>query len=258
MTRTMYDSTTMANIPDAAAMVAAYVDGRYANVPEARARFPHAVVAEIAVSASTDAGQILDVEQYDAAPTEAPGWVQRRRAAGVDPSVYCNSSTWPAVRAAFAAAAVAEPHWWIAQYDNDPTIPAGAVAKQYQDAGPYDISSVADYWPGIDPQEAPVPALDSTDLANIRNEFNAALRDPANRSLAVADDLWWWQHALAGTVPSGASPAAAASIQAIHAAYVVLATEPEPKPAAAAVEAAPAVAEAAPAPTETPAEPAAS
>jgi hypothetical protein len=76
-----------------------------------------------------------------------------RRAAGADPTIYCNASTWPAVRAAFAAANVAEPHYWIAKYDGDPTIPAGAVAKQYRgDVAPgYDVSSVVDYWPGVDP-----------------------------------------------------------------------------------------------------------
>lgn len=157
MTRTMFDAVVPGNLPAGAPLYAGYVDGMYANVAQIKARFPGAIVVEIAVSASTDAGQVLDVENFDATPDEAPGWVQMRRAAGVDPSVYMNSSTWPAVRAAFQGTGVAEPPYWVAQYDGDPTIPAGAVAKQWADNGPYDTSSVADVWPGIDPQEIDMP-----------------------------------------------------------------------------------------------------
>jgi hypothetical protein len=153
MTRTMYDAVTASNVPASATLVAGYGDGYYNNVAEFRTRFPHATVVEIAVSSRHNLGVVLDVETGDATPAEAPPWVLMRRAAGVDPTIYCNSSTWPSVRAAFKAAGVPEPHWWIAQYDGDPSIFPGAVAKQYSDPGPYDLSSVADYWPGVDPQE---------------------------------------------------------------------------------------------------------
>lgn len=155
--RTMYDAVTASNIPSSATLVAGYGDGYYQNTAEMRARFPHATVVEIAVSPHHNLGVVLDVENGDASPSQAPGWVNMRRAAGVDPTVYCNSSTWPAVRSAFQAAGVAEPHYWIAQYDGNPGIPGGAVAKQYRDVGPYDLSSVADYWPGVDSPPAPTP-----------------------------------------------------------------------------------------------------
>lgn len=148
--RTMYDAVTPSNIPPGAMMVAGYVDGDYANMGAMAARFPHAIRVGIAARASTNAGTVLDVEKGDATPAQAPGWVQMRRAAGVDPTVYCNSSTWPAVKAAFAAAGVRPPHYWIAKYDGNPAIPAGAVAKQYSNPGPFDLSAVADVWPGID------------------------------------------------------------------------------------------------------------
>jgi hypothetical protein len=151
----MYDAVTASNIPGGATMVAGYDDGRYVNVAEMAARFPRARVVTITVFASDDEGMVLDVERGDASPEEAPGWAARRRARGFDPSVYCSTDTWPAVRAAFAAAGVAEPHWWIAGWDGDPAIPPGAVAKQYGNQGPYDISSVADYWPGVDPVPTP-------------------------------------------------------------------------------------------------------
>lgn len=155
MTRLMYDSVTPGSIPQSAAMVAGYVDGRYAWSAEGWARFPHAVHVPIAVFASTNAGVVLDVETGDATPAQAPGWVQRRRAAGVDPSVYCNTSVWPSVRAAFTSAGVAQPHYWVAAYPGGgAVIPSGAIAHQYADpltsGGNFDLSVVADYWPGVD------------------------------------------------------------------------------------------------------------
>lgn len=148
--RTMYDSTNWAAIPADAAMVAGYVDGRYKWPDDGWERFPSAVKVRIAVFAATDDGHVLDVERGNAAPEEAPGWVKMRRAAGVDPSVYCNLSTWPAVRRAFAAAGVSEPHYWVAEWGRHMVIPDGAVALQYRAAGLYDLSVVADHWPGVD------------------------------------------------------------------------------------------------------------
>jgi hypothetical protein len=150
----MYDGVTVADLPAGAQLYAEYVDGHYANTQAVAERFPGAVHVPIAVFASTNAGVVLDVEQGDASPAEAPGWVQMRRAHGIDPSVYCSASTWPAVRDAFRAAGVAEPHYWIAQYDGAAEIPNGAVAKQYESTAGWDMSVVADYWPGVDPAPA--------------------------------------------------------------------------------------------------------
>lgn len=152
MTRVMYDGVTPSRIPSSATMVAAYVDGHYANVSPMKARFPHARLVTIAVFASTNAGTVLDVEKGDATPTEAPGWVVKRRRAGVDPTVYCSESLWPTVRAVFRALNVPQPHYWIAHYDSVALIPEGAIAKQYKNTSGYDISVVADYWPGVDPK----------------------------------------------------------------------------------------------------------
>jgi len=152
MTRTMYDAVTVSRVPSTATMVAAYVDGHYANVAAMRDRFPNARLVTIAVFASTNAGTVLDVETGDATPTQAPGWVVKRRKAGVDPTVYCSESLWPSVRQAFRSLNVPEPHYWIAHYDSVPLIPEGAIAKQYKNTPGYDISVVADYWPGVDPR----------------------------------------------------------------------------------------------------------
>jgi hypothetical protein len=159
--RTMYDSITAADIPAYAQLVGGYVNGTFQWSAADWARFPTAVHVRFATRANINDGHVLDVEKGDATPDEAPGWVTMRRAAGIDPSVYCNTSDWPAVRAAFTAAGVPEPHYMVAHYDGVANIPAGAVAKQYindpDSGGHYDLTCVADYWPGIDPGSAPIP-----------------------------------------------------------------------------------------------------
>lgn len=152
----MYDAVSPSAIPTSAQIVAGYLPpSRYAWSAQDWARFPNAVHVKIAIFASTNDGHVLDVEPGCASPSEAPGWVVKRRAAGVDPTVYCNLSTWPTVQAAFKAAGVTQPHYWIAHYGTGAVIPAGAVAVQYADppggsGGNYDISAVADHWPGVD------------------------------------------------------------------------------------------------------------
>lgn len=155
--RTMYDSITPTDIPADADLVGGYhVDDPTFGWPaDAWQRFPRARVVQIVTRAWIDGGQVLDVETGDATPDQAPAWVLMRRAAGLaTPTVYCNLSTWPAVRAAFAAAGVAEPLYWIAHYTGTPEIPVGAIACQYVSepgGAHYDLSAVADYWPGVDP-----------------------------------------------------------------------------------------------------------
>jgi hypothetical protein len=147
--------------PGQFSFIAGYVDGLYAWSAAQWALFPHATHVRIAVFASTNDGHVLDCEPGNQGdPGQAVDWVLMRRAAGVDPTVYCGRNTWwPTIRADFRARGVPEPHYWVADYgvdQNNPQIPAGAIALQFADAGPYDLSVVADYWPGVDPK--PVPA----------------------------------------------------------------------------------------------------
>lgn len=191
----MYDGVTPANIPATATMVAGYVDGRYANIPAMKKRFPHATIVPIAVFASTNDGVVLDVEAGDATPAEAPGWVVSRRHAGVDPTVYCSAAVWPAVQAAFANSHVPPPHWWIADYDNDPTVPTGAMAKQYRNTAGYDVSAVRAYWPGVDPTPNPEDEMTLTqaDLAAIGKTVDAriaAALPTIARAVAQTDGLY--------------------------------------------------------------------
>ena len=150
MTQQMYDAVTPGNIPATATLVAGYTDGHYANLDQMRQRFPHAAIVKITVFASDNEGDVLDVETGDATPAEAPAWVLKRRAAGHPaPCVYMNSDTWPQVIAEFRKAGVADPLWWVAHYDQQPTLTAGMWAKQYLSTNLYDLSTVAGPWPGI-------------------------------------------------------------------------------------------------------------
>lgn len=158
--RLMYDGVNATTVPAGAAAYAGYADGEWPSFEALADEYPSALHVSICVTA-TGAARVLDVENGDASPGEAPGWVTSQRAAGeAYPVVYCNQrNTWPAVKAAFAAQGIPEPLYWVAAYVNDPTqvpaIPDGAIALQYYDYGGYDASIIADHWPGLDPATAP-------------------------------------------------------------------------------------------------------
>ena len=199
--RTMYDAVTAANIPAGARMVAGYIDKIKLEPWSSRdwARFPTAVKVTIVKKASTNAGHVLDVEPGDATPAQAPGWVRMRRAAGADPTIYMNASTWPTVRQAFIDQGVTQPHYWVAKYDGDPAWGAGwaalgCVAKQYRGnvAPGIDISSVADFWPGVDGDDMPITkedldAIDARVSAIVRNLVPAIVRDTVRYSVLATD-----------------------------------------------------------------------
>jgi Fibronectin type III domain len=154
-----YDAATIhENFPNAE-MVAYYVDGIYAWTPEEIALFPHAVHVLIAISAGTNAGYVLDVENGLASPDQTEGWIRMRKAAGVfRPTVYCNLSTVPAVRAGTGAYVLGVDYdLWVADYDGLLAgVYPGEAAKQYTSDSSWDISEVYDAaWPHL---HAPAPA----------------------------------------------------------------------------------------------------
>jgi hypothetical protein len=140
-------------------LIAYYVDGKYVPSNAQLARFAGKVHVPISVNPSGNLGVVLDGAPDNGSTGEEPGWVARRRAAGVDPTVYTTLSLWSSLVQAMNAAHVAQPHWWIADWTGTPNMIDGAVAHQYQNNGTkWDRSVVADYWPGIDPvSKAPAP-----------------------------------------------------------------------------------------------------
>lgn len=177
--RLLHDSVTARDIPREVAMVAGYVDGRYRWSDEDWNRFGNAVKIRIAIFPSTNDGHVLDVEPGNAGPADyAVGqWVLRRRAAGVEPSIYCPLSWWDDLQRSFATWGITPPQWWVAHWNSRADIPNGAVAKQYRhgdialgethySGGHFDLSAVADHWPGVDggtPGGGGAPALPPTE-----------------------------------------------------------------------------------------------
>lgn len=217
-TQIMYDSVDMTKIPAGARLVAAYVNGSYANVHQAHGLFPDATIVEISVTAHEDSGDVLDVERYDAGPEEAPAWVALRRRAGViAPAVYCSLDTWPECIAAFRQQQIADPLWWIAHYDDRGDLSVGMFAKQYQNTPHYDLSIVAGPWPGLQTDgDLVLPSDIDQIVAKTTAGVLAGIQGgPVRDALAFAD-LWWLDHALAGTTTAAMSTAQAALVRELH------------------------------------------
>lgn len=169
MPRLGYDGITPASVPAGAAVYLGYVNGTWPSFAAIKAQHPRKLYISISVNASGRA-MCLDVENGDATPQQAPGWVTAERAAGnANPIVYMNQSTWAVVKAEFVAQNVAMPLFWVASYVTDPSkapaIPAGAIGVQYYDYGGYDVSVLADYIPGVDPTPDPPAPTQEDDVA---------------------------------------------------------------------------------------------
>lgn len=166
ITRRMYDSTSIADIPKDAEVILAYADGRYANVADAKRRFPKAQVVGITVLGLPDA-DVCDCENGLLTVEEAARWAAGRVKAGQHPTIYCNRSTWQSAKDAVEKVLHPdEVSWFIAEYDGVAEVPDGAVAKQFASpdgsgagkiSGHYDASVCvpAPNWPGVDPQPKP-------------------------------------------------------------------------------------------------------
>jgi hypothetical protein len=156
MTRTLYDgintdAAIIARDFPAAQMVAGYLDGAYQWTAAEWGLFPHAQHVGIVVSASANAGDVLDVETGDATPAQCAGWIAMRKQAGLwRPTIYCSLAVVPAVRVGTGAYRLAVDYdLWVADWDGTATIPyPSAAAKQERNTSSYDVSVVYDdLWP---------------------------------------------------------------------------------------------------------------
>jgi hypothetical protein len=162
MGRLMYDSTTPWDIPRDAKLIAYYNDGKYAWPAHWFGMFPEAEFVSISAIGMRTA-QVGDVEAGCIwPPANSVPWTLRARADGYDPTIYVNElNDWLAVRQAFWAAGVPEPHYWVARYNGVREIPAGSVGRQFahphdgdgiadrpwETGGHFDLSWMADNWP---------------------------------------------------------------------------------------------------------------
>lgn len=155
--RLMYDSTDAFAIPAGAEMIAAYFNGKYANLAQVRVRFPHADIVTVTVMDAAQA-DVLDVEARNASPAQAAGWIRAMHSAGYQrPTVYCSLATVPAVREATGIlVAGVDYDVWAADWTGSahevvlpgPGQHAVAAAVQYENTPGYDVSAVYDNgWP---------------------------------------------------------------------------------------------------------------
>lgn len=138
----MYDSVSLTEIPGDAEAVAGYVNGNWPTFPKLASKWPNAKRLSIAVSAEADA-DCLDIEKGDATPAQAPNWVRRQKARGVQrPVVYCSVSQARALLGTLAASGIPRPsvRVWTAHYTDKPHrcsagcgfgMPTTADATQY-------------------------------------------------------------------------------------------------------------------------------
>lgn len=176
----MRDSISPQDIPADTPVVAGYGDGRWVWSSDDWARFPGVKLSIVVFPQHS--GDILDVEQGDAAPADVPGWLDRfARMGRRRGTVYCNRDTIAAVRAAVGPRPF---DWWAATLDGTQDVP-GAVAVQYAGStltgAPYDESVILDpTWAEggtmLDPSDPIVQEL----LADVGNA-----RDAANRCLGL-------------------------------------------------------------------------
>lgn len=198
MARTMYDSTNPYDIPANAPMVAGYVDGLYAWSQSGWDRHKGSVQVRICISPGTYYANVIDVENGDATADEAANWVAWQRSGGRFPSVYFSRSLFGTVSAAMQRRGLSSSDWgvWAADWTGQSHILAGTYATQYADSAMvghhYDLSEVADYWPGVDATPPPPPSAGvggaQTAWSYVQDLFNSVIPD-ANAGLAGARGL---------------------------------------------------------------------
>lgn len=163
--RTMFDAVDITNLPTDVALTLGYVDGRETagHYDRVRAARPHAKVVPVTVTGATLNAVVGDVETGDMNPASGAAWAHRKVAAAQHPTLYCNVSTWPSVRAEVQKIGLAgRVFYLIAHYDGIATIPAGAIGKQFTDHAlgkSLDESVIAAHWPGVDPDPVRAPHL---------------------------------------------------------------------------------------------------
>jgi hypothetical protein len=140
------------------AYVAGYINGNYAWTTAEWNLFPKAVKVQISISASANAGDVLDVEAGDASASETAGWIRLRKSAGYyRPTIYTSRSNIPAVREGTGSYVLGTDYdIWVADWTGSahevtapgPGVSAICSATQYENAANWDVSAVYDSgWP---------------------------------------------------------------------------------------------------------------
>lgn len=190
--RTAADSISLANLIPVAGqfdVLMGYDDGQWPDAASIAEQFPGKTVVRITVAPDDNEGDMLDVESGDATPTDAPGWVTRRRLAGhIGPLVYFPDSWRADVVQAFADQGVALPGLFAAAMPGSGAVlqQPGDAGHQYADNGSIDFSVLVDYLPGIDPAPSPTPEEDPMGSSSKFVRTTAPGVDPAGGPVTQA------------------------------------------------------------------------
>jgi hypothetical protein len=210
--RTAYDAVTPSNIPRNAEVVMGYINGPYAWDQADWDLFPNALKITIATHPDNTTSQIIDYERGDFDDSDVVQAVAVRRSNGGNPIVYCAETDWNHLQAVFASAGVTQPQWLIAAYPGaGDTIPSGAIGHQYIDyQNLYDISVLADFIPGVDPE----PTTKENDMPNLlvpaaTNDTVSIIVDGCSKLYLATEGvteltatIYFW-----GPTPNAAAPA---------------------------------------------------
>lgn len=154
----LYDSAVAVRIPATARRIAGYIDGPYAWTPAGWDDRPGALAATIATRATTNAGDVLDVEKGDATPDQAGDWIRRRKQAGLwVPTIYVSRASIPQVRQGTGTYQLGKDYdIWVADWTGSPHLVTAAgpglelpcAVTQYENTPLFDRSAVYDpRWP---------------------------------------------------------------------------------------------------------------
>lgn len=156
---TMADAIYQQYLPAGEQAYAGYLNGSWPDYAAIVAMFPNALHLSVTTSLQ-DEGDVLDIENGDAVPAQAPTFWSERRAAGVQrPCLYSSISEMPQVVAALSAASIPRVAYrlWSAHYTGStphicsPTTCAfdgantpSCDATQWQSMPGYDTSALLD------------------------------------------------------------------------------------------------------------------
>ena len=142
-----YDSVNAESIPADTTFMMGYCDGIYSSYYDMKARFPDAIVISITVE-GTPGARIADCEGGCMGIGQTAKWCLAEIAQGRRPTVYSTADFDIVIKQTLGAENISKVDWFLAGWDNRPSIPTGYVGHQYWGGvgEPYDKDIVLASW----------------------------------------------------------------------------------------------------------------
>lgn len=160
--RLMADSDEPLDIPAGKyPIVASYVGVGYGWSSAARAKHRASLQVDICVENIVTNAHVADVESGGLTPDQGAEYAVRKVAAGGHPVIYFSASRWDEIHAAMDRRGLAPGSFgvWVALWNQLQDLDPNWIAHQFADDAMigqhWDLSTVRDYWPGLDPLPRP-------------------------------------------------------------------------------------------------------